>query len=128
MSLDFDLTEIDLPSDFYVEIDGEQRMHPKYQVIIMPGTLMTGIGTLTDDTIPEFYARFRFYELLNGALLSNQNGPLLTELHTVRAMRGLKTNVFPPETRAKWLKRQGTGALDDLKKHAEREISTTALV
>lgn len=131
MSLDFDISEVDKPDDFYVphpafpdDFPDKKIYNFKYEVIIMPGTPLVGIGVLDDNTIPEFYARLNCYERLHGTLCRNGQEELFTEFETVLAMKGLKTNVHPMETRAKWLKRiVNKGFLDEVSHHCSREIT-----
>ena len=109
MSLDYNLTDVVKPDDFLMphpEFPGMEAMHWKYEVLIMPGTMLVGIGSLTDKTIPEFFARISCYERLHGALCRNGDGsPAYVQFEHVLAMKGLRTNVFPMETRTKWINR-----------------------
>lgn len=134
MSLNFDLTNVVKPDDFFVpnpDFPDKQIYNFKYEVVIFPGTMLTGIGVLNDDTIPEFYARLNCYERLHGALChgpdsrSGQMKPLLTTFETVLAMKGLKTNVYPMETRTKWVKRMvGQNFLDEVATQKKRVMTS----
>jgi hypothetical protein len=61
------------------------------------GTMAAGIGTLTRDNLPEFAARLDVSGYWG-------NGPKPT-VEDLLPYVGLRTNVFPAESRAKWLKR-----------------------
>lgn len=78
-------------------------------------TLFTGIGKITEKNVAEFYAR-----LVVGRYWQGDNALPYEE---VRKYIGLSTNVFPEETRAKWLKRMIGGRMDDLVRKVEREAS-----
>jgi hypothetical protein len=73
-------------------------------------TMGVGIGKITEDNWPEFYAR-----LLVAEYYGTDFTPAL-----VRRYVGLHTNVFPLETRAKWLKRVIGSRLDEAVHRAKR--------
>lgn len=126
MALTYDLTNVTLPEDWTTEdpMQGEV-INWRYSVIIMPGTMLTGIGELNDKTIPEFYARLNCYERLHGALGRNGDGTEhLTELEDIIKLKGLKTNVFPQESRTKWMSRiVKQNFLDQVSRMTEREVA-----
>lgn len=135
MALTFDLTGIvNKPADFYVPLTeesakfsggkvGSDVMNWRYEVIIMPGTMLAGIGVLNDDTIPEFYARLNAYERLMGALGRNGDGTEhFTEFEDIVKMKGLRTNV-QMMTRTKWVKHFiGVNFLDEQVRFKKREL------
>lgn len=110
MSLNWDLTAIaDNEKVCWIEnTDGTVALNPVTNALIW-ASLMTNIGEITDKTAPEVYARAHMYEQVHGAWLSRyQDGERIERPFTkedVRQHIGLKTNVWPMETRAKWLKR-----------------------
>jgi hypothetical protein len=72
------------------------------------GCIGTGIGTLTRDNLPEYRARM----IVGGFWLKGDDGyPTIADL---LPYVGLRTNVFPEESRAKWLKRVVGYRLDEL--------------
>lgn len=123
MALTYDLTGCVLPDDMWVERDGHKAMNWRYEVIIMPGTMLTGIGVLNDETIPEFYSRLNCYERLTGALGRNGDGSEhFTEFEDIVKMKGLRTNVSMM-TRTKWVKHfVGVNFLDEVKRQKTREL------
>jgi hypothetical protein len=74
-------------------------------------TMFTGIGEITEATLPEFYARLKV-----GGYWGN-DGPSYADLVPYI---GLRTNVFPKDTRTKWLKRIIGQRLDEEVAKAER--------
>lgn len=82
---------------------------------IIWATMFTGIGTITEANVDEFWARL----VIGGYWQGDKPMPP----GVLRQYIGLTTNVFPTETRAKWLKRQMGGRLDTAarwsKAHAE---------
>lgn len=99
MSLNYDLTDC----NHDVIMDGE-AWQPFVQPLIF-ATMAVGIGEITEDNFLEFWQRLNVFELLHDL-------PPLTPLDHVVAMIGLRTNVFPAETRAKWLKRVVSSEMD----------------
>jgi len=117
MSLNYDLRET---ADFDAITTDEAW--PVTQAIIF-ATMAVGIGDLSEANLPEFYARISLYEQVGGAFLREftDDGPVDRPLtyDDLRARVGLKTNVFPVETRAKWLKRVVGNTLDDRVREAK---------
>lgn len=119
MSLNYDLTAIpeDVRTVVATEADpingvavGDKVMNPVTRTLIWT-TMGVGIGVINDDTLEEWVARVGLYQKLHGALMSRHDEeadtwvdrPLTRE--DIEAHKGLKTNVFPMETRASWVKR-----------------------
>jgi hypothetical protein len=90
MSLNWDITKCADPDHLQSE-----EQWPITNAMIM-ATMFTGIGKITEDTVGEFHAR-----LVLGRYWQREPLPYAE----VRKYIGLTTNVFPQETRAKWLKR-----------------------
>lgn len=126
MALTFDLSDVLKPADLYVKDEDSDReiLNWRYSVIIMPGTIITGIGALTEKTIPEFYARLSAYEKLHGALGRNGDGSdHYTALEDIVKLKGLRTNVFPVMTRTKWMNQQVKhNYLDAIVKDTEKRL------
>lgn len=68
------------------------------------GTMGIGIGHWTEENIDEVVYRMDMYQKVNGALLGNEEGPVMVEEEHVRALVGLRTNVSY-EPRNEWLVR-----------------------
>lgn len=98
-----------------IEKDGEEFfLNPKTRAIIWR-TMPLGIGIINVRTIPEFWARNVVWLAIND----------LDEDFTLDDLRqhsGLATNVFPEESRTKWVKRIIGGRLDELKRQADYDI------
>lgn len=78
--------------------------HDKSRMIVAPVTqgiiftcMAVGIGHITDENADEFFARSVIWDTLHG------QKPFTIE--EVRDHIGLRTNVFPNESRAQWVKR-----------------------
>lgn len=82
-------------------------------------TLFTGIGQVTEQTAPEFYARIHWLETKEGAFLNGtdpetgeRKGRPITIEDVIRRI-GLETNAtYKTETRASWIKRTTKNDLD----------------
>jgi hypothetical protein len=86
---------------------GDLLINPVSKAIVF-ATMSVGIGEITEANYAEFYKRLRFYEALFGHVLSFGEGPLKGARITVQDIKdhiGLRTNVFPKESDAKWHKR-----------------------
>ena len=109
MSLNYDLTAV--PKTVWSEDDGG---YWGVTQSIIYATMGVGIGVIDDSTVEEFVARTLFCQRLYGALcVAEVDGewvdrPLTRE--DIEAHKGLKTNVFPMETRASWVKRVVTNS------------------
>lgn len=79
-------------------------------------TMATGIGEITPKTADEFTARCEVWERLHGAYLKRWDDGQIVDHRITRQMVdyhiGLTTNVFPMETRARWMKRIVGGHMD----------------
>lgn len=108
MSLNWDITKC---ADSEALLSEDQRDTTDAMIW---ATMFTGIGTITERNVAEFHAR-----LVVGGYWLGEPLPYAE----VRKYIGLSTNVFPEETRAKWLKRMIGGRMDDLVRKAEREVT-----
>lgn len=112
MSLNWDITRCKDSEELLTE-----EQYPTTEAMIF-ATMGTGIGELTDKTAPEFYAR----------LVASGYYPGVTPQIVARYI-GLRTNVFPMETRTKWLKRVVGSHMDDsLRTFARVQQEESALV
>lgn len=125
MSLSFDLREIPedvrtttaLADDPIDGIKAGDRIQSPITHTLIWSTMAVGIGVLDDETIPEFHARLALLAKLGHfgtvTLPVVEDGEWTGEWHEarsitleeVRAHKGLKTNVFPMESRASFVKR-----------------------
>ena len=98
MSLRFDYTQCEPTTD---ERQLALRQH------MMWICMHVGIGEVTEANAGEFWQRVRFIERLDGPYLHDEDGkPTPMTLDDVRGCIGYTTNVFPKETKAKFLARQ----------------------
>jgi len=111
MSLNWDLTKCkDLDS---IETDKEWVIT---EALIWL-TMGTGIGDVSQKNAAEFYARIHLLEAIDGAWLGfrGEDGERVDRPITPKDVEkriGMSTNVFPMETRNKWLNRIGKRVLD----------------
>jgi hypothetical protein len=105
MSLNYDLSRCAISDPW----DDE---HKVLTDALIWGTMLTGIGTLTLEDLPEFMARLDV-----AGFWGNGYGATIED---VLPYVGLRTNVFPKETRAKWLKRVIGSELDRKVQHQYR--------
>jgi hypothetical protein len=100
-------------------VKGKQYLAPLTNALIWH-SLGTGIGTIKAENAAEVYARISFVEALHGPSLRKDGEPRPITIEDVQAHVGLTTNAsFKDESRASFLKRQATPALDDAKRHYE---------
>lgn len=76
------------------------------QTVIL-STMAVGIGTITDKNAGEFYARLKLIYVSDELGMPESITP-----DFIRSMIGLRTNVFPQETRTQWLRRVGGDVLN----------------
>lgn len=111
MSLDFRVTKIENYEELYGKYEVESwdnngnkvmqsHWHPRTEQIVF-GCMATGIGTLTEKNIGEWYGRYTIWCQVNGF---TRDLDLLPYKDVVQHI-GLTTNVFPEEARTKWYKR-----------------------
>lgn len=101
------------------EPEPDYRLSPITHALIF-GTMAVGIGHISEKDAPEFYARLALYERMNGSFTtvpdpkdpSNRVNYYITPEDVQRHI-GLRTNVFPKETRTKWYKRILDSAMRD---------------
>jgi hypothetical protein len=108
MALHWDLTAC---ADY--EALTTEENYPLTEAMVF-ATMGTGIGTITEANWPEFYARVHVA------------GYFDVTPEQVRRYIGLKTNVFPVESRAKWLKRVMGSRVDDAVYRAKRVASESS--
>ena len=101
MSLDWDVTKVkDSDTVCFVERDGESHLSPVTHDLIWL-TLGIGIGEITNKTAHEFYTRMRMHWSVYGYTKAERR----VTWDDIVAHIGLRTNVFPKESNAKWMKK-----------------------
>jgi hypothetical protein len=122
VSLDFSLGKI----KNYKEVcwqetdeDGTQLKPRTHQIIW--GCMSTGIGVINERTIPEWKGRYDLW-----CKIHDLDDPVPTDV--LYQHIGLSTNVFPEESRAKWLKRIVARELDGTKRMTEIEMGNISNV
>jgi len=124
MSLNWNLEKIaDYKTVCWTEDGG---LSPTTESLIW-ATLAIGVGEITSKTEAEFYARINLYERTFGAFQvklgeDGKREEVYITREDIRSHRGLSTNVFPMETRTKWLKRIFDRALTDRVRAYERDM------
>lgn len=121
MALHYDLTKIPVENRT-ITVDGEQEMSPVTHTLIW-STMAVGMTSITEKNWTDFYARLHAYELLSGAFLRNNDGPLLVTADQVRQHIGLSTNAGT-ETEAAWRKRILDYKLANFRREAENIVAT----
>jgi hypothetical protein len=92
---------------------GESYLSPVTNALIWH-SLNTGIGTITEESAAEVYARVSFVEMLYGASLMGPEGPVFITKEDIERHVGLRTNAsFKTESRTSFLKRHASSKLDD---------------
>lgn len=110
MALHYDLTQITNRAANYPPTKEGRLNSMTEQLIFM--TMSVGIGEITEKTAGEFFARTTVVAHLHDL------DPV--SMRDVIGHIGLKTNVFPMETRAQWLKRYVGQELDRSKRWFEQ--------
>ena len=126
MSLNWDITDIEnykelcwldkedprvegiAPGIWTTNKDG-QLLNPTTLSMIW-ATLYTGIGDVKESNVEEFYARATLF------------GTYKITMQDVKDHIGLSTNVFPEETRTKWVKRVVFNIMDENTYNARKEL------
>ena len=99
MALTWDLTKC----EDWEKLRSDKQWPYTYSMIW--ATMGLGIGDLSEANLPEFYARMHLWEKIHGAWITKDGEDEFFTPAQVRRYQGLQTNVYPMETRAKWLKR-----------------------
>lgn len=115
MAINWDIRDVNNHDEVCLYLDGEEKCIKNTTRAIIFGCLATGIGEITEKNWSEWYARYKFW--CQAAAL----GTMITA-QDVKNHIGLKTNVFPKETRAKFLKKFNVD-LDNFIRQAEEEIA-----
>lgn len=128
MALEWDVSAVEDRQVKYPADEGG-TINPVTYTLIM-ATMLVGIGEITGETAGEFYARLHTWEVLHGSFVQAEDEvtgqrtdtPITPE--QVRDHIGLRTNVFPMETRAKWLKRCVSSRLTEYATEYQAAIET----
>ena len=124
MSLNWDLSRIEDYEDYCWQVDPDRADGQKLLNIVthamIYATMATGIGELTERAAPEFYTRLRAWELINGPMIIETDGPRPITWAEVKRHVGLSTNVFPRETDAQFARKLMTSARDRARYIMER--------
>jgi hypothetical protein len=123
MSLDYDLTRVEnRHENFPRREDG--GMNNVTETLIF-ATMTVGMGEITEETAPEFYARLSMYEHLFRPFLMKVDDdgtivPRFITLDEVKGHIGLRTNVFPMQTRGKWVAHMGKRFIEETISEAKK--------
>lgn len=116
MSISYDLTKIENYGDLYVletnddgQPTGQARMNPITHAITRYVCMVIGMGEITEANVGEFWARVYAAEKVYGAFLQDvENDAIVDHPLTYADIKrhiGLRTNVFPQESRTKFMNR-----------------------
>jgi len=120
MALSWNIEKIADHDDLFVGEGDEQRLDALTESFIWT-SMVTGLGkgwSLDADFAPEFYARVKLLEKLNGPLVIKDGEPYSVTMEDVFRRVGLHTNVSPV-SRAQFLKNAVAVDLDRDKRKAE---------
>jgi|GEM_PF-6233832 len=127
MSLNWNLDEVENYEELFVETDEGKRLDGLTESFIWQ-SMVTGLGknwSLDADFAPEFYARVKLIEKLNGPLTIGPNAKPVTIEDVLRRV-GLHVNVSPV-SRAQFIKNCVTADLDRDKRKAEKARADRAI-
>lgn len=120
MSLNWNLSEITDHEELFVGVGDERKLDALTESFIWTA-MVTGLGkgwSLDLDFAPEFYARVKMLEKLNGPLVIKNGEPYSVTVEDVLRRVGLHVNVSPV-SRAQFLKNAVAVDLDRDKRKAE---------
>lgn len=81
------------------------RLKPEAEALVVYGSMLIGMGELTELTAREYLTRLRAWEIVDGAWLRDSNGdPVKVTMEHLRPFFGTRTNVLN-ETAAKFKRR-----------------------
>lgn len=104
------------------EISVTRIWHPITEAIVWR-CMGIGMGKITEENIPEFYARSMWYDLITESTPLRMNGEELhLSVEMLKSHIGLTTNVGT-ETRAKFFKRMEVHDFEAMLSRAKRELS-----
>lgn len=115
MALNIDVRNVKNPEEIWGEDAG-----PEYATSVRIGfaCMAVGIGEITEKTIPEFWGRYFIFNQLEYG-----GAPMPFTIEDLKRRIGLRTNVFPKESRAKWIKRIVGSDIDREAAEAERRLN-----
>ena len=111
MSLDWDISKCKNHED--ITLDQEVEGDITEQIIW--SSLTTKLGNITETNWTEWYARYTLWNKIHG--FDNSIEP--KDFHR---RIGMSTNVFPAESRSKWLNGMMKSKLDNLVENAELQV------
>jgi len=120
MSVRWDISKIENHDELWVERDGSKYLDALTESFVW-ASLAIGLGkgwSLDEEYAPEFFARLKVYEALNGPLTIGPEAKPVT-IEDVRRRIGLHVNVSPV-SRAAFIKNVVARELDDHKARYER--------
>lgn len=91
--------------------DGSARYRLKStaEAFVVYGSMMVGMDVLDEKTAPEYLARLRAWEIIDGPMLyapgDDGLAPVPVTMEHLRPFFGTRTNNFPAESNAKFAKR-----------------------
>lgn len=109
MSLDWNIRAV----ENYQDLTADENQQAVTQAVVF-GCIATGIGTLTEENWAEYAVRATLLQTspIGHPWLIGSEGPVPVTAEDVKRRIGLTTNVFPEESRAKWVKRIVSAEMD----------------
>lgn len=126
MALTWSIKDIEDQDMCWVEkdVDGKKSeyLNPLTETLIFM-TMTVGIGEITNDNWPEFYARVKLFEKLDGPFLYKDGSDWFIEPEDVKNHIGLSTNAtFKDKTRNQWFKDNVQITMDSLVRSAKKRV------
>lgn len=117
MSLDFNLSKIkDWKTTCYFDHGTDESRLKGVTETLIWAALFIGIGEITETNAEEFFIRVRIYEKVTGALRRKGDEPVFVSYQDVLDHIGLTTNVFPKESRTKFMQKLERHVLENTAK------------
>lgn len=110
--------------------DGTYTVTAEAYALVVLGSQIIGMGEITEKTVERYWHRLLAYESLGSSWLMTADGePVPLTLDMVRKYIGVRTNVFPMMTDAKFRSHLGGIAMDRVRdriRWAERTAAKAA--
>jgi len=114
MSLNWNLKEVKNNKEvcWFTDEVGDEYMNRVTDILIW-GTMFVNLGEITEQNAPQFYARMRFLEMMQGGPFLHDRGEdgekedRYITLADVEAHIGLSVNVYGRDTDYRWAAKKG---------------------
>jgi hypothetical protein len=112
--------------------DGSYTLKDDAYAYVVVGSMIIGMDVLDESTSPEWLARLRAWETIDGPLchtLDSELGEYVGVMATMDRLRpyfGTRTNAFPKESAVKFRARVGKALMERLHERVQRELDAVA--